>query len=154
MRKLLFFLFAICFISCEGPEGPRGYDGRDGQDGEGVHWFNKAYTIKSTDWILDGNSNDLGSYYYTDIILNDLNDEIYQWGTVIAYIEATPGAKIGMPYITHKGFTDETGKTSLWTETYDFDYTSGSIRIYLTYSDFVTEIKPSQDLTFHVVMMW
>lgn len=162
MKKLLFFLFAICFIACEGPEGPRGYDGMDGRDGidgkdgSGVKWFKKSYTIKPTDWILDGNTNELESFYYADIEINDLNNTVFQGGTVIAYLETDPGVKIGMPYVRHYGVPDEESYIGkyFWTETYDFDYTNGSIRFYLTYSDFNTETKPSENKTFHIVMMW
>lgn len=159
MKKLLFFLFAICFISCEGPEGPRGYNGRDGvdgvdgKDGSGVKWFKKSYTIKPADWVLDGATNALESFYYADIEIKDLNNQVYKEGTVIAYMETNTGVKVGMPYVRHYGIPDGDGKY-FWTETLDFDYTDGSIRFYLTYSDFNTETKPSENITFHIVMMW
>lgn len=155
MKKLLFFLFAICFISCEGPEGPRGYDGKDGKDGEGVYWVNKTYTIKPSSWVLEGETTQLESYYYADVNISELDDDIYKWGTLIAYMETAPGVKVGMPYIRHYGVPNEEPNSGnyLWTETYDFDYTVGSIRFYLTYSDFATDVKPSEDIKFHVVII-
>ncbi len=156
MKKLLYILTtAALFIACEGPQGPvgpKGQDGKDGKDGESANWYSTSITVHQNEWILNGNPGDLNSYFYAYKPLSQLTDYIYERGSVIAYIETEEGIKNGMPFVLHLG--EQSGEYDfLWTQTYDFDFTSGEVGFYVTYSDFSTSIRPSTE-TFHIVMFW
>lgn len=169
MKKFMFLFVAaisLLLVSCEGPEGPmgpRGYDGYDGLDGKdgidgkdgyGTNWYVAKFTVKESDWLLSGNSGDLNSFFYADKPLKELDEFVFNSGTIVAYIETAKGVKNGLPYVLHLGGSDDKGEF-LWTQTYDFDFWQGGVRFYLTYSDFNTQVGPEKgDQTFHVVLMW
>ncbi len=162
MKKALFFTFVLFFLmSCEGPmgptgpmgpSGPAGRNGLDGLDGEGTNWYTTSFTINENEWTLKGNPGDLNSYFCVYKPLDKLTEYIYQRGTVIAYIEVEKGVKNGMPYVLHLGEKLD-NKEFLWTQTYDYDFVTGEVGFYITYSDFNTQIRPGTE-TFHVVLMW
>ncbi|WP_029904556.1 collagen-like protein [Prevotella sp. 10(H)] len=174
MKKVLLFLVsAFLFMACEGPmgpegpmgmngpagpagatgpEGPEGPKGPNGEPGHGSNWYTTAITVNASDWKLNGQPNELNSFYYVDKPLKELTKAIYDEGSIIAYIETDNGIKNGMPLVLHKADEDDKGEF-FWTQTYDFDFQVGNIRFYLTYSDFSTKVKPGAE-TFHVVLMW
>ncbi len=162
MKKLLFSIAAAClFIACEGPVGPMGpqgqdgRDGRDGQngrDGQGTNWYTTSITIDADEWRLSGNTGELNSCFYANVELDQLTENVYRNGSVIAYIQTGDGVKNGMPFVQHRGAVED-GKEFLWTQTYDFDFIPGEIGFYVTYSDFKTEIRPGTE-TFHVILFW
>ncbi len=156
MKKLLFLAAPLfLLIACEGPAGPMGPmgpQGANGADGEGLNWYTISITVNADEWQLKGNPNDLNSYFYVYKPVNRLTKHIYEYGSVIAYIETDTGVKNGMPYVLHLGEASG-GKEFLWTQTYDFDFTVGEIGFYVTYSDFSTTFRPGTE-TFHIVMYW
>ncbi|WP_165022556.1 hypothetical protein [Dysgonomonas sp. ZJ279] len=168
MKKLLILLFTVLtFAACEGPEGPMGMTGLTGQQGEqgpqgvqgepgepgyGTSWYVTSFTIQSSEWQLMGAPGELNSYYYLDKSLPELNNFVFNQGTVVAYIETEKDIKNGLPYVLHKGGSDNQGEF-LWTQTFDFDFYPKGVRFYLTYSDFNTQIPPDTE-TFHIVLMW
>lgn len=156
MKKILLLILTVLFVavttSCEGPTGPMGPQGDPGDDGYGTSWFTQSYKIKKSAWKLVGNKGELNSFYYTSIPVSDLTQTIYQDGTVLAYIETESGVKNSLPYVSHRGGKDSLGEF-LWTQTYDFDFSVGYITVYLTYSDFNTQVSPDAE-TIHLVMMW
>lgn len=156
MKKVLFILLvSITFLACEGPEGPmgpQGIPGAHGEDGYGTQWFTKTIKVKASEWQLLGDVGELNSYFYVDKNIPELTDYIYHKGTVLAYIESEKGIKNGLPFVSHRGGADSQGEF-LWTQTYDFDFQSGKMSFYFTYSDFSTWIDP-EDTTFHIVFMW
>jgi hypothetical protein len=159
MKKTLFLLIIVTgFFACEGPEGPEGPigpagpKGEQGEAGYGTNWFVNSYTVTAGEWKLHGNPGDLNSYFYADKQIKELTDFVYNEGTIVAYMQTEKGVKNGMPYVLHRGGTDSYGEF-LWTQTYDFDFYTGGVRFYLTYSDFNTQIAPETE-TFHVVLMW
>lgn len=161
MKKLsLLFVLAIVFMACEGPTGPMGpagydgYDGKDGKDGVGTSWLTKTITIQPHEWELVGTPGELNSFFLVEKNLPELTRDIFRERAVIAYIKTDEGLKNGMPYVLHKGGTDDKGKEFIWTQTYDFDYSEGSVGFYLTYSDFNTQFKPDKPTTFYIVLMW
>ena len=146
MKKItLILLSAITFIACEGPMGP------EGEPGYGTNWYTTSLTINSSDWSLSGAPGDLNTYFFADMDIPQLSDFIYREGTVIGYIQTAGSVKNGLPYVLH--FGEEGGKEFLWTQTYDFDFSPGMIRFYITYSDFNTQISPGTE-TFHIILMW
>lgn len=154
MKKLLLSIVAILFFvtACEGPTGPMGPAGPQGEQGEtGTSWFTRSYTIKASDWKLSGKPGELNSFYYVSIPVSELTKFIYESGTVLAYIETEPGIKNSLPYVSHRGGSDDKGEF-LWTQTYDFDFQVNEITFYLTYSDFNTKVEPGTE-TVHVIFM-
>lgn len=150
MKKLLFIsLAALFFTACEGPEGPMG---PRGEDGGGMNWHNATVRVDERDWVLSGEPGDLNSYYSAYKELNAMTGYIYNYGSVIAYLETQPGVKNGMPYVLHLG-EESNGSEFLWTQTYDFDFDEYGVCFYVTYSDFNTQFRPGTEI-FHVVMMW
>ncbi len=159
--KKIFLLAALVVIglsACEGPmgpmgpEGPPGSEGQPGAPGHGSNWFVTAFTVNESDWILSGAPNELNSYYYADKALPELTESIFEEGGIIAYLETDENVKNGMPFVLHKGGEDANGEF-LWTQTYDFDFSPGYVRFYVTYSDFITAVPPGTE-KFHVVLMW
>lgn len=171
MKKLLFIAaMAFTLTACEGPMGPvgpqgpqgqPGYNGRDGEngeDGEGGHLVSTGITVLPHHWLLYGKPDELNSHFVVTKSLDRLTQNVYDEGSVIAYIETVNGDKNGMPYVLHKGEKPDDGDAYLWTETYDFDFgvdeNGGFVRFYLTYSDFATNIVPKEPVTFFIVMFW
>lgn len=160
-RIILLLVSVIALVSCEGPmgpEGPRGLDGQMGPKGEpgepgyGANWYTTSFKIDQSDWLLVGRPGDLNTYFYADVDIPQLTDFIYKEGTVIGYLETSPGVKNGIPYVLHLG-EEQAGREFLWTQTYDLDFSPGMIRFYVTYSDFSTNINPASE-TFHIILMW
>lgn len=153
MRKIAFIvLAAILLIACEGPMGPAGRDGKDGQDGYGTEWYTTSFVIKKSDWILSGPAGALNTYYYADKQIPQLSDFVFDEGLVLGYIQTDVDVKNGLPFVLHMG-EEGNGQEFLWTQTYDFDYSPGMVRFYVTYSDFNTQIAPEAE-TFHIVLVW
>ena len=156
MKKLLFIPAVIMmFMACEGPEGPEGPmgpKGAKGNDGESAVWHTVSIPVNENDWILKGEPGDLNTYFYAYKHLPILTRNIYEDGSVIAYIQTDKGVKNGMPFVLHLG--EAAGdKEFLWTQTYDFDFEVGGVCFYVTYSDFNTQIRPGPE-TFYIVLMW
>jgi hypothetical protein len=154
MKKLLLIVvLASLFTACEGPEGPMGPMGPAGQDGRSTtNWYSTSITVNADEWILKGEPDGLNSYFCAYKKVSRLTDYIYRNGSVIAYIQTDEGVKNGMPFVLHQGEVID-DKELLWTQTYDFDFTTGEIGFYVTYSDFSTNIRPGTE-TFHIVLFW
>ena len=145
-----YILLFFALLSCEGPMGP------EGPAGAGMNWDVKEYTVQSSQWVLNGAvENQPNSFYFYEIIDPDLSEFIAEEGNVFVYLftsQTSTGSWVQtpLPYILHKSNDDGTER---WTETYDYDFTTGSIVIYVTYNDFFTETRPPS-CTFRVVKNW
>lgn len=144
MRRLLSLLVvAFLLLGCEGREGPMG---PDGPPGPGSNWDVSEWSVPQ--WTLSGTVNGANSYYYTDLAIPRLSTFIAEKGNVFVYMYTKDNIQAPLPYVNYK--TD--GKAA-WTETYDFDFAPGSIRLYVQYSDFNTSVVPPAT-RFRVVMNW
>lgn len=76
----------------------------------------------------------------------EITPSFYAQGSIQAYYVMN-GAQQMLPYVRHY----EDGLV-MWTRTVDFEYSVGSIRIFVTNSDFA--IDPPLGMDFRVVMMW
>ncbi len=154
MKKLIVFaltLFAL--VSCTGPMGPMGPQGPQGSNAEGDQWIVDEFTVNEGDWLLYGTEGQLGSYYYCDLNDQNLSEWIYDNGSVEVYLFDNSAERgwIQQPLpITRFKSTDE---GFLYQEEYDFDYSVGKIRVYVTYNDFATSNKPSA-ISFRSVKQW
>lgn len=156
MKKITFFLLAmlVC-VACEGPmgpQGPAGFDGKDGKDGYETKWLTTSFTINKSEWRLMGEPGELNTFFYADRNIPELSDYVFDEGLVIGYIQTEKDVKNGLPFVLHLG-EEIDGKEFLWTQTYDFDYSPGMVRFYITYSDFNTQYPPDSE-TFHIVLLW
>ena len=151
MKRLFFVLMTVVglFASCEGPAG------RDGLDGAETYWFVKVYTINTNDWRLINGVDRLGSYYEAKISIKELDKDLYEKGLVSCYmfqrtnnnVEVQTPLPFTLPYGKATGGNQE----ELWTETYSFEYSPGSITFYVYYSDFYTSNRPPST-SFRVVL--
>lgn len=149
MKKVLFCLLAvIALTACEEKEPVYIYE-------DSGTWKNIRLKVNSGDWVLDGVSNELESYYYYDFKVNELTSDIFKEGVVLMYIESEPGnpnIKSLMPFTYHRGI-NVNGVESLWEEYYTYDFEPGFVRIYCKYSDFFTgEQRPGTEV-FHMVLI-
>lgn len=120
--------------------------GPDGPPGPGSNWDVSEWSVPQ--WTLSGTVNGANSYYYTDLAIPRLSTFIAEKGNVFVYMYTKDNIQAPLPYVNYK--TD--GKAA-WTETYDFDFAPGSIRLYVQYSDFNTSVVPPAT-RFRVVMNW
>ena len=146
MKKILFLLSAaiILLASCEGPAG---------KDAE-VYWFVKTYTINSNQWELINGEDQINSFFRAEIVIPELDRDIYKDGNVFCYMfQNVDGVEVQtpLPYSIPVGQSYPNGSEELWTETYAFDFTVGSIMFYVNYSDFYTNNRPPTT-RFRVVM--
>ena len=149
MKKLLLLaIISLTLFSCEGPMGPQG------PAGEGMYWRYYTYTVNSQDWELVTSPDGLNTYYMYVFDNNDITDDLYINGYVLGYLVQSPGTQdeviTPLPYVIHRGDTDNSGTEMLWTETYTYDYMPGSVAFYVQYSDFVQQ-QPG-DMVFRLVI--
>ncbi|MDR0835109.1 MAG: hypothetical protein LBN11_00810 [Tannerella sp.] len=153
MRKYLMVFTAVLllFASCEGPVGPMG---PKGDKGDGTYWFVKTYTINSNQWKLVNGSDNIGSFYQAEVVIPELDEDIYEEGNVFCYLfQTVDGVEVQtpLPYNIPWGEVHNNGEESLWTEFYFYDFTKGSIMFYAYYSDFYTSNRPPT-ASFRVVL--
>ena len=147
MKKILFLLSAaiILFASCEGPAG---------KDGEGIYWYVNTYTVNSSQWELVNGVDQIDSYYKAEIRIPQLDKDIYEYGNVFCYMfQNIDGVEVQtlLPFNIPKGIIHPNGAEELWTEMYAYDFTVGSIMLYVNYSDFYTNNRPPTT-SFRVVL--
>lgn len=154
MKKLLlFFPLLSLFVACEGPAGRDGFDGRDGLNGlDGFsNWEVHEVTVNASDWVLKGTSDAVGSYYTYDIDDVNIAPDAFMAdsGLVTVYYKYKEDRNdkwiySTMPYVNY---------LDSYSEKYDYEYMDGSIRIYMTRSDFKTSNIPPVSY-FKVVYNW
>ena len=157
MKKILFLLITLVSVltSCEGPAGRDGLDGRDGLNGEGTKWFVNTYTIRAGDWKLVKGVNELNSYYQAEVVINELDNFVYEEGNVFCYMfQKIDGVEVQtmLPFVIPIG-EGNGNSPDLWTEMYSCDFTPGSIMFYVNYSDFATAVRPPT-VSYRVVLNW
>ncbi|WP_101689129.1 hypothetical protein [Dysgonomonas massiliensis] len=144
MKKIaLYLLLIIGLVSCKG---------EDGRDGVGANIVTRQIVIHQSDWRLQGEPFQLGSYYYATVAIPELTPYVMSQGIKLAYIEPADGVQVGIPYVVHKG-EEFSGKELLWTSTYDCEYEVGYVTFIVTYSDFDTWKSPDTEY-FNVLLTW
>ena len=135
MKKFM-FLFAITLflVSCQ-------------EEDNATKWEIINLEVKSSDWEVSTDNDGLNRYYYSYFDMPEITSTVYNYGTVLAYY-TLDGAQQVLPYVRHY----ENAGGDLWTRTVDFDYSPGSLNIYVTNSDFYDEVPPT--MYFRVVLMW
>ena len=144
MKKLIFLLIIPFFaLACEGPMGPPGYANL---------WVN-YYTVESNRWILDGNPDAYGSYYYYRINIPQLTDYVYDDGSVVVYLDYSDDVQAILPSTVNHG-KDVNGYDYLWEERFDCEISPGYIDVLVTRSDFRTKDNRPDTYRFKVVLSW
>lgn len=158
MKRVLFLMLtALLLVSCEGPQGPKG---DQGDPGVGT-W--KIIDLKVDKWQYSKAANN--NYFYADFNVPELTEFIYDYGMVQCYIEYNSGTENRiqqlLPMSRHKEeqIVNAGGEKQwvFYTETIDFDYGIGNVRIYLTQSDFNYEIDTNWEpdpMLFRLVLLW
>jgi hypothetical protein len=138
MKKIL-ILFAITamLVSCK-------------EDDPAVLWDIVNLEVRSADWTLDTDDDGTNGYYYCEIDMPEITPYVFNDGMVQAYF-IDDGIQQVLPYTRHYEVY-EGENLFRWTRTIDYDYSVGSMTIYVTNSDFVNERPSTMD--FRVVLMW
>lgn len=149
MKKLLFLLLlAVVFGACDN-DSDSNWNNRPGGSGETQNWDSYIITVK--DWERIGGVNTDNSYFRCVFEDKYLDQYIFDKGSVMIYLIQYDGntpVQTPLPFVMH--YADG---NNLWTETFSYDYSVGSIAFYVTYSDFITENYPAE-CQFKVVMHW
>lgn len=162
MKKTIFLLpvVALLLSACEGFQGPKGDKGDKGDPGTGS-W--KVIDLKVTSWNYTDTPNN--NYFYADFNVPELTQFIYDYGMTQCYIEYDSGTEQRtqqlLPCVRHKEEqvtnADNTTTWVFYTETIDYDYVVGNVRIYYTLSDFNYELDTSfvpSAMNFRLVLLW
>lgn len=162
MRKILTALLlaaSMAFLSsCEGEPG------RDGRDGLGVMDV-VLINVTQASWSYS-NAND-NNYFYATVDVPELTGDAFDYGAVKMYrtfnYDKSDAVQMEMPYIRlneyNTGYRDESGKDiwGFYTETVDYEFGIGYIRIFYTASDFDYELNESfvpEAMQFRCVVMY
>ncbi len=162
MKKVIFILLTtFALVACEGPMGPEGPQGPQGEAGVGS-W--KILDLQVDSWNYSNTENGLNNYFYADFEIPELTEFIYDYGMVQCYIEYNSGTENRiqqlLPCVRHnEQLISENGVDTMlyYTQTIDYDYGVGNVRIYLTESDFnyETDLTWEPDpMNFRLVLLW
>jgi hypothetical protein len=146
-HNLILILFAFSLFtmySCEvegpiGPVGPTGKDGKDGVDGQdgqdgNANVVSITKTIAPSDWIATGTlGEDL--YFYYEISIPEITDDIVQNGAVIIYYKDIYGSYHALP-VTYYFYVSSVDY--YYHSTIRYSYQIGKVRIELEDSDLNT----------------
>jgi len=151
MKKIVIALFSMLVLVACNDDDPI-YVNPD----ESALWINKALTVGANQWKLEGGKDQLGSYYYADFAIPELTDFVVDNGAVILYFQNPEESRVknAMPYVLHKGEFDDYGDRYYWTQTYDYEFWPGHVRVFCTYSDFLTGVDSPDRQTFHLVAIY
>jgi len=140
-KTFLLFVVALLVVSCQGPVGP------EGPQGYGTNWKIINLVVSKSDWVENLDQNGLNRYYSCHFSMSEITSTVFNDGTVISYY-MNNNVQQTLPYVRH--YQNTTG--NFWTQTIDFDYTTGGMNVYVTNSDFVADAPLS--MSFRVVLMW
>jgi len=137
MKKiLLLFVIALLIVSCD-------------DKSKDIQMTNVDLIAKSSDWVANVDNVGVVGYYSVHFDMPEITSGVFNNGMVTAYIviDNNPTVQEPLPYIRHYQNLNGT----LWTQTIDFDYSSGGITIYVTNSNFVD--NPPSTMNFRIVIL-
>lgn len=154
MKKLLFIAITALLCACVGPEGPRGPQGPQGEPGSGANWDVVWFTVKKNDWMFIQNGN---QPYYKYTITGDavakLNDYAAREGLFFVYVYPNGTSKDAQGnYTGYQALLPYTRYYDGYSYATDYEFISGELSIYITYSDF--RILQPDTFTFRLVTLW
>lgn len=146
MKKItLYLLLIIGLISCKGEDGR---DGKDGIDGK-VHIESIEIEIASDDWILVGQANEKGSYYFKTIDINELTSKNFDYSLKQAFIRTADGRQRSLTHTENHG----NSKDGIWSEVFSCEFEANKITFIVSYSDFKTSNRPGT-IKYDVILAW
>jgi hypothetical protein len=141
-KALLLFAVALFVVSCQGPVGP------EGPQGYGTNWKIISLIANPNDWTEHVDQNSQNRYYSCHFSTPEINTMVFNDGSVSTYF-LDNAVQQPLPYVRH--YQDTNG--AFWTKTIDYDFSIGSMNIYVTNSDFAVD-PPTTTMNFRVVLMW
>lgn len=161
MKRLSILSIVLLFLfACEGDPGPMGPPGEPGTPGEGMNWTIVEYTFLPEDWKLEGGDFDmLNTKWVATYRVDEITNDVFENGAIVVYCypNGRGGIKTPLPYVLHNGI-EENSKEHFWTQTLHYEVEEGYIHFYLTYSDFATNVDPSEALGINmdidIVLLW
>lgn len=142
-------LMLLVFVACEGPMGPQGPPGDGGIEG----WKIVDVTIPSKEWVLTYDADGLNPRFHCYVDIPEISNYVYDDGLVFAYLVQNYGTNDEVQTSLNCSVPFENEYGDMWTEHYSWDYTTGSVAFYLTYSDFFVDFQPATQ-HFKLVMLW
>jgi len=136
MKKiLLLFVIVSMFVSCQK------------ETSTDTKWNVVNFGINQANWIKNFDVDGLNPFYSCLVDMPEITSYIYSQGLVQIYC-VLDGAQQVLPYVRHYENIDG----FKWTQTIDADFAAGSIKVYVTDSDFMGDVPPAMD--FRVVLLW
>ncbi|MDO5321489.1 MAG: hypothetical protein Q4F39_03795 [Bacteroidia bacterium] len=142
MRKLtlIFLAAASIFASCQkvGPVGPQG---PQGPKGDPASFSIVAVDVPQNAWQYSNYADN--NYFVAEVKVPELTEEAFDYGLVNCYrtfaYDSNDASQIALPYVRllEEVYDDD---VYFYTETIDYEYGIGWLRIYYTLSDFFYEV--------------
>lgn len=146
---LLAALLPLLAVSCVkvGPEGPMGLpgpmgpQGPQGPAGEGAGFKTVIVSVPQESWVISDYKDN--NYFTAKIQMPEITKDIFKFGDVSVYrtynFESNDPSQQILPFTRHHEEIDG-DQTFFYTETIDYEYGVGWLRIYYTLSDFFYEL--------------
>ncbi|MBQ1698599.1 MAG: collagen-like protein [Bacteroidales bacterium] len=136
-----------------GPQGERGMDGRDGRDGidgEGLKTLKYTFEVSTNDWkLVDGDE----PYFEYEFPFVELTSSVIDnGGQVTAYRIYDDDYHDALPLTKYHKETNENGEI-FYEEHIDFGFAPGSLKFFVTNSDFYVKDRP-ETMNFKVVVQY
>jgi len=146
MKKILFaFVAALSVVACtkRGPEGPQG---PQGEPGEGSTFAIVNFDVPQAAWQYTNTAEN--NYFYADVEMPEITEDVFDGCIINVYrtynFNSKDASQQILPSVRMFEQHLSNGSTAYYTETIDYEYGIGWIRIFYTVSDFIYE----DDLTF------
>mgnify|MGYP007068264329 CR=1 FL=1 len=106
-----------------------------------------SLSVAPNNWTRYSGDGGLNSYYSCAFNMPEITPYVYASGQVLVYADLD-GALAPLPYVRH--FEQSNGYT--WTKTIDYEYSEGTITVFVTRSDFIQEAPGT--MYFKAVISW
>lgn len=157
MKKHFSFFAALLLlsVSCE-KVGPMGPMGPQGPQGEAASFDIVIVNVPENSWKYSGLVDN--NFFCATVDVPELTEEAFDYGIISMYrtynYDKSDASQIALPYVRLN--EELVGKDYVfYTETIDYEYGIGWVKIYYTVSDFIYEIDPSfnpQAMQFRLVI--
>lgn len=138
--------------------GPMGPQGPKGEDGVGSTFNVVNFDVPQAAWQYSENKDN--NYFFADVKMPELTEEVFDGSMVSVYrtfdYDSKNASQQVLPSVRMFEQTLSNGTTVYYTETIDYDYGIGWLRIYFTVSDFIYEDDLSfvpEAMTFRAVII-
>ena len=106
-----------------------------------MYSYKHDYTVKATDWKL-GQDDASGNYFYCEFKEPNLTQDIYDYGTLQAFLYLTGDNISPLPF---DDFWVDPDTGYMWTEQVTCEFRPGYVTFILKYNDHLTDNTPSYD---------